>query len=188
MIGQEESQLLEIKKAADILKKGGVVIFPTDTVYGIGCILNNPNAIARIEKIKGSKQEFPVLISSIKQAHHLAKVTDAAKHLAQKYWPGQLTIILEKHFGAGKIGLRIPNHKIPISIIDETNSPIIGTSANFHGQKAPTSYEELDPTLVSLVDFVIRGKCLGKTNSTVVDATKFPIKILRKGAVEISGS
>jgi L-threonylcarbamoyladenylate synthase len=188
MNGQETSQLKEIEKAAKILKKGGVVIFPTDTVYGIGCRFDNPAAVERIRNIKGSRQNFPVLISNLKQAHQLAKINTAALELAQKYWPGGLTIILKKQSGSGKIGIRIPNHKIAISLIDKLGFPIVGTSANFHSQTPPTSVEELDPRIISLVDFVVNGKCKEKTESTVVDATTMPVKSLRSGAIKIHGA
>lgn len=188
MNGQETSQLKEIEKAAQIFKMGGVVIFPTDTVYGIGCRFDNEDAVERIKSIKDSKQNFPVLISNLKQAHQIAKVNNLALNLARKYWPGALTVILKTRSGAGKIGIRIPNHKIAISLIDKLGFPIVGTSANFHGQKPPTSYEELDPKIISLADFVVHGKCKEKTESTVIDATTKPVKILRKGAVIIHGA
>lgn len=186
MNGQEELQSKEIEKAANILRRGGVVIFPTDTVYGIGCRFDNLGAIERVRNIKGGRQDFPVLISNLKQAHQIAKVNSVAIDLAQKYWPGGLTIILKKQSGNGKIGIRIPNHKIVMSLIGKLGFPIIGTSANFHNQRAPTSYEELDPRIISLADFVVQGKCKEKAESTVVDATTTPIKILRKGAVNIN--
>lgn len=188
MNGQEELQSKEIEKAANILRNGGVVIFPTDTVYGIGCRFDNMAAIERIRKIKGSKQNFPVLISNLKQAHQIAKIDNIALNLAQKYWPGGLTLILRKQSGSGKIGIRIPNHKIVMLLIDKLGFPIVGTSANFHSQKPPTSYEELDPKIISLADFVVNEKCKEKTESTVVDATLDPVKILRKGAVKIHGA
>lgn len=188
MNGQETSQLKEIEKAANVLRRGGVVIFPTDTVYGIGCRFDNRDALKRIKNIKGSKQNFPVLISNFKEAHQVAKVNTAALDLAQKYWPGALTLILKKQSSTGKIGIRIPNHKIAISLIDKLGFPVVGTSANFHGQKPPTSYEELDPKIIALADFVVYGKCKEKIESTVVDATTTPIKILRKGAVAVHGT
>lgn len=186
MIGQEALQSKEIEKAANILRNGGIVIFPTDTVYGIGCRFDNSGAIARIKNIKGSRQDFPVLISHLRQAHQLAKVNGAALDLAQKYWPGGLTIIFKKQAGNGKIGIRIPNHKVVMSLIDKLGFPIVGTSANFHGQKPPTSYEALDPRIISLADFVVHGSCKEKTESTVVDATVVPVKILRSGALKIN--
>ncbi len=188
MTGQEESQSQEIEKAVEVIKKGGVVIFPTDTVYGIGCRYDNKGAIARIRNIKGSNQEFPLLMSNIDQSHHIVKLNDVAKNLAQRFWPGGLTIIVEKESGLGKIGVRIPNHEITLAIIEKVGAPIIGTSANFHGQKSPASYEDLDKRLISMVDFVVHGDCAQKVDSTVVDSTTLPVRILRRGAVTISGS
>ncbi len=188
MTKQEESLSQEIEKAVEVLKKGGVIIFPTDTVYGMGCRFDNKSAIARIRNIKGSNQEFPLLISNIDQSHHIVKINDVAKNLAQRFWPGGLTIIVEKASGLGKIGIRIPSHKIPLTLIEKIGVPIIGTSANFHGQKSPTSYEDLDKRLISMVDFVVHGECDKKIQSTVVDSTTLPVRILRRGAVDVSSS
>jgi len=186
MTGQEKSQSPEIEKAVEVLKRGGIIIFPTDTIYGMGCRFDNVGAIARLRNIKGSNQQFPILLSDIDESHHLAKFNDVTKNLAQRFWPGGLTIIVEKASGLGKIGIRIPDHEVPIAIIQKLGAPIIGTSANFHGQKSPTSYEDLDKRLVSLVDYVVHGNCTKKVESTIVDSTTVPIRILRRGAVDVS--
>lgn len=179
------SKLREINKASEILKKGGIVIFPTDTVYGIGCAWNKLHAIIKIQRIKGSTQNFPVLVSNISQVHKIAKVNDAALNLAHKYWPGGLTIIMEKRGDGKKIGIRMPDSEITRGIIENLGEPIIGTSANFHGEKTPTSYGELNSGLKDLVDYVVIGECKNKIESTVVDTTKHPVKILREGAIKI---
>lgn len=184
---QEESKLLEIKKAAEILKNGGVVIFPTDTVYGIGSRFDDQVALNRIYKIKSRPggQPFPVLVSSISQVESQAVITSSARKLIGKYWPGGLTIILNSKKGNGKIGFRMPRSSLITLLIDLAGVPIIGTSANFHGQKPAASFGELDPKLIELADFIIKGKSSGGIESTVVDATFDPPKILRQGAVKI---
>ncbi len=184
---QEESKLLEIKKAAAVLKSGGVVIFPTDTVYGIGCRIDNQKAVNRIYKIKSrsNSQPFPVLVSSIKQVESIATLNESARRLIEKYWPGGLTIILNSKEGNQKIGFRMPRSSMVSLLIDLVGKPIIGTSANFHGQPPAASFEKLDPKLIKLADFVIKGKSGGGVESTVVDATVDPIKILRKGAIAL---
>ena len=193
------------RDAAKILKAGGVVIFPTDTVYGIGCRYDNKESIDRLYRIKKTPQSqpFPILVSSVNQVRKLAKVPKAAEKLIKKYWPGALTIILftrhperERRIcldssGApqndtSKVGFRIPNSKVTLDLIDTVGVPIIGTSANFHGQIAPKSFKELDPKIIKLADFVVKGKCKGRVESTVVDATVDPPKILRQGAVMIT--
>ena len=191
-----------LEEASQILRAGGVVIFPTDTVYGIGCRYDNQKAIERLYQIKKTPkdQEFPILVSNIGQVRKLAKVSVVAEKLIRKYWPGGLTIILRHKPGLRsgqkpdhkpglspvKIGFRMPDSKLVLDLVDQVGIPIIGTSANFHGQKAPKSFDKLDPELVKLVDFVIRGKCKEGIESTVVDATSDPPKILRHGAVIIN--
>ncbi len=194
-----------INKAVSILKSGGVVIFPTDTVYGIGCRFDDKKAVDRIYQIKGTSQNqpFPILVSDIKQVAKLAKISKVAKSLMDKHWPGALTIILpikpdlstyhkpglkqlhKPGLNQYKIGFRMPNSALVRLIIDKVGKPIIGTSANFHGHPTPKSYEELDPDFIKLVDYVIKGKCKGGVESTVADATVNPPKILRLGAVRI---
>ncbi|MDO8487409.1 MAG: L-threonylcarbamoyladenylate synthase [Candidatus Curtissbacteria bacterium] len=192
------------RRAASILKSGGVVIFPTDTVYGIGCRYDDKDALDRIYKIKSRPKDvlFPILVSSVKQVERLAIITPSARELIEKYWPGGLTIILStRHpeqchpeLDSGsvivsglnqKIGFRMPDHQEILSMIDLVGVPIIGTSANFHGQSSAASFEDLDPKLIKLADFVIKGTCRKGVESTVVDATANHLKILRQGAVTL---
>ncbi|OGD87106.1 threonylcarbamoyl-AMP synthase [Candidatus Curtissbacteria bacterium RBG_13_35_7] len=181
----DELQYQEIETAVEILKKGGVILFPTDTVYGLGCRMDRPTAIQRIKKIKRTTQYLPILVDNINQVHKLAFMDNQAIHLANIYWPGGLTIILKSKRENEKIGIRMPNSNVVRQLIDRLGIPIIGTSANFHGAKAVYSDKELDPKLVSLVDYVIKGECDQKIESTVVDATLIPVKVLREGAVKI---
>lgn len=181
----EESKSKSITRAIEASKSGGVVIFPTDTVYGIGCVFDNEIAVERIYKIKGTKksQPFPILVSNINQVTEIAEMSDYARELIDKHWPGGLTIILPA--GSKKIGFRMPNSDIVRSIIEKVGKPIVGTSANFHGQPAPKSYEELDPNFTKLADFVLAGECKLSQESTVVDVTVSPPIILRQGAVRL---
>lgn len=199
---QEKSKLKEIEKVVTILKDGGVVIFPTDTVYGVGCRFDNQDAVNRLYKIKGAPQAqfFPILVSKITQVKRLAKVNNSAEKLMREYWPGGLTVILIKSSDLkpglkqlrkpglrhNKIGFRMPDSDLVRSIIDKVGVPIIGTSANFHGKSVPRSFEELNPEFVKLADFVIKGKCQGGIESTVVDTTVDPPAIIRQGAVIVN--
>jgi len=173
--------------AVDILKSGGIVIFPTDTVYGIGCRFDDQKAIARLYQIKGTPQNqpFPILVSNINQVKKLATITKIGQILIDKYWPGALTIILPTFVKGQKIGFRMPKSDLVKSLIDQIGIPIIGTSANFRGQKAVKNYQELDPKIIKLADLVIKGECKKGIESTVVDATFDPPKILRQGAVTL---
>lgn len=176
----------ELSLAVKILKSGGIVIFPTDTVYGIGCRCDNGDALERIYKIKArpKDQPFPHLVSSLSQVEKIANVTPLAKKLINKYWPGALTIIVDCDDGQ-KIGFRMPDNKNLLYIIDKVGVPIIGTSANFHTQPSPKSYEELDPDIIKKADYVLKGDCQKGIESTVVDATENKLKILRQGAVPL---
>ena len=178
---------LILEKAIAVLKKGGIVIFPTDTVYGIGCRFDDKDAIDRLYKIKKtpSGQPLPILVSDLSQVEELAVINKTGEELIKKYWPGALTIILQSKKGKEKIGFRMPDSSLVRSLIDGVGEPIIGTSANFHGFQAPKSYEELDSAFINLADFVLKGECkLGK-ESTVVDATGDVPNILRQGAIKI---
>lgn len=182
---QEKSASNVINKAVSVLKSGGVIIFPTDTVFGIGCLASNERAVERIKQIKSSSQNFPILLSDIGQVESVGIMNPVAEQLAKKYWPGGLTLIIQNNKG-GTVGVRIPQSELILSVIDTIGEPIVGTSANFHGDPAPTTYKEINPKLSELVDLAIEGECKNNKESTVVDSTVNPPKILRQGAVKIN--
>lgn len=177
-----------INKAANILKTGGVVVFPTDTVYGIGCRWDFPKSVERIHEIKGTPktQAFPALVSSVKQAQKIAQITPIARQLMAKFWPGGLTVILSFRYSISKIGLRMPDSDLVQKLIKEAGAPIIGTSANLHGKPVVKTSKELDRQLIKKVDYVLEGECDGGVESTVVDTTVDPFKVVRQGAVNLS--
>jgi len=187
----------EINQAISILKSGGVVIFPTDTAFGIGCRIDDEKAVERLFKIRRRPpiQATPVLVSGIAMAeNYFRSPPPEIKKLMAEYWPGGLTIIyygqIEKipslvRGGGTTIGLRQPDHPITQQIIAGVGVPILGPSANFHGESTPYSTVELNPELVKLVDFVVPGECTFKKASTVIDCTTEPWKIIRPGAVKI---
>lgn len=175
------------KSPSAVFKNGGVVVFPTDTVYGIGCKFDSGASINRIYKIKGTPkiQHFPILVSNITQVEKIADINKAARKLMEKHWPGGLTIVLKTKYRKEKVGFRMPDFDSLRKIIDDVG-PIIGTSANFHGQNSPTSFEELDSKLISMVDYIVKGECKKGIESTVIDTTADPPKILRQGAVHLT--
>jgi L-threonylcarbamoyladenylate synthase len=188
----------DLHKATEILKKGGIVIFPTDTAYGIGCRMDSKKAVKRLFEIRKRplRQAVPVLVDSIVMAEKylLSPLPDNVRHLMEKYWPGALTIVypckLQKvpslvRGGTDKLGVRMPNHKLVLDLIKSVKVPILGPSANFHGFPTPYDCENLDKKLVKLVDYVIKGKCLGKKVSTVIDYSTISWKIIRQGAAVI---
>lgn len=188
-----------VEKAIEILNKGGIIIFPTDTAYGIGCRMDRPEAVDRLFVIRKRPaiQATPVLVSSEEMALACWKdPPEIVRHLMSEYWPGGLTIIArakkdEIHSpirgGGDAIGLRMPDHPLTLEIIRRIGVGLLGPSANFHGEKTPYTETDLDPELVKLVDFVVPGQTKGTLVSTVVDCTVTPPVIRRQGAVKISG-
>lgn len=189
----------DIQKAIETFNKGGIVIFPTDTVFGIGCRMDNPKAIKKLFKLRKRPvfQATPVLVSGLEMVKdYLQQIPiEVIDKLVDPYWPGALTIVLpcdkNKVFpqvrgGGENIGVRMPNYPPLLMIIRTLGVPILGPSANFHGQETPYKYEDLNPDLTALVDYVLKGDPVLKQISTVVDCSKKPWEILRKGAVDIN--
>jgi len=186
-----------MKNIQSLLNNGGIIIFPTDTAFGIGCRIDNAEAVNRLFRIRRrpTTQPMPVLVSSIEMAlSYYLDPSDVVRRLMKEHWPGALTIvalcrenlIYSPIRGNGKtIGLRMPNHPAILKLIEEAGVPILGPSANFHGDPTPYSTRDLNPELVKFVDFVVPGECSVKEASTVVDCSVEPYKILRHGAVKL---
>lgn len=188
-----------IEEATKHFKKGDVVVFPTDTIYGIGCDVRNEDSIRKIHKIRKDSPEKPVLIlaSDLNQASEYGFFGIEEKNFVKKFWPGSLTVVVKAKEKTPKIvqgknqtvGIRIPNQPPILEIIRKLDAPIIAPSANFHGNKAPTNFQEIDKGILALVDYAIDlEKLPGKTRmekkaSTLVDLTNKPLKILRFGTI-----
>ncbi len=185
----------QIDQAVRVLHDGGIIVFPTDTAFGIGCRLDKPQAIDRLFTIRERPrtQATPVLVSDVEMAmdYFVAPSKDVIRFM-KEFWPGALTIISDcdankvnqlVRGGGNTIGLRMPNNMTIRSIISQTGTPILGPSANFHGKPTPYSYQSLDPELLKKVDFVVEGSCSVGLASTVVDCTKNPYVIIRQGSV-----
>ena len=179
-------QANNIKKAIKIIKKGGIVAFPTETVFGIGAALNQPKAIQKIFKIKNRPRNKPlqILVSNLEQAKKLGKFNKKALELAEKMWPGPLTLVVYKKRsvpilvtgGSSKAGLRVPQHKTILKLIKECG-PIVATSANLAGEKPAQNVRDIKKSLPE-IDFILPGRVKSGHASKVIDATKKP-KILR---------
>jgi len=184
----------EIEKGVEILRNGGVIAFPTDTVYGLGSDAFNSAAVARIYEIKKrpKHQQLPILIASLDQLTTLAKsIPEIAWFLAKRFWPGGLTLVLPKAESLSAylvpgptVAVRIPNHPVCLALIEGLGNPIIGTSANVSGRPSSLTAEEVRRQLGPRIDFIINGgKCPGGRESTVVDVTREPPIILRPGII-----
>ncbi len=184
-----------IATAAEVLKSGGLVAFPTDTVYGLGASLQHPDAISRIFQVKRRPEEkaIPVLLSHVKRLPDVVlEVPESAMLLAECFWPGPLTMVLRKHpsvpqeIGRGKetIAVRIPAHPIALELIEAAGGALAVTSANISGKSPPLSADEVADQIGDGVDLILDGgRCPGGVPSTIVDLTGFPVKILRRGPV-----
>jgi L-threonylcarbamoyladenylate synthase len=188
----------DVKQAIDILKNGGIVIFPTDTAFGIGCRIDNEEAVKRLFAIRkrAETKAVPVLVSSLHMAQEYVQVVPDAvvEKLVKPFWPGALTIVLKSKAdkiarlvrgGGDTVGVRVPDHLTTLALINGVGVPIVGTSANFAGEETPYAFESLNEDLTRQVDFVVHGQCHNRQASTVIDCTETPWKVLRKGAVKI---
>jgi L-threonylcarbamoyladenylate synthase len=187
--------LQQIDKAVEILKAGGVVAFPTDTVYGLGASAFDSGAVERVYEVKQRPRHLPlpVLLAGEAQASIVASVISrSAAVLMKHFWPGGLTLILPKSAsvpgnitgGTGQIAVRVPDHVIPITLISRLGVPVIGTSANVSTHPSVLTAEEVRAQLGSAVDLIIDGgRCPGGIESTVVDVTADVPVIVRRGAV-----
>ena len=187
----------QIKQAVTILKNGGVVAYPTDTVYGLGACMTNIKAVDRIFEVKGRPKSMalPVLLADKAQIEEIViSVPLIAQRLADEFFPGALTIILPKSSvvpdiitGGGKtVAFRIPNHPVPLALIKGLGKPIVGTSANLSGQPSALTAIEVQAQIGDKIDMVIDGgRCPGGIESTVIDLSGEKPVIRRQGAISI---
>lgn len=192
-INTEEEQKTALKAAADVLLRGGVAAIPTDTVYGFAALVHDEKAIERLYRIKERSQNksIAVLLGDAVQAHEVAHEFPAkAQRLADKYWPGALTIIIRKKTGLPAdltsndlVGLRIPDHEFTRDLIRLTG-PLAVTSANISGQPPAKSIAEFNDELGDQLDIIIDGgPSRGGVPSSVINCDADPAIILREGAI-----
>ena len=193
----DKSQKLQqqIEKAAQLLQNGGVVAFPTDTVYGLGASPYCSEAVARIYSIKQRLRHlpFPILLADQEQLSEVVEsVPEIARILIDQFWPGGLTLVLPRKPsfpGSGtrdekSIAVRIPAHDVTLAIIRIACTPIIGTSANISKLPNALTAREVNAQLGSVVDLIVDGgECPGGIESTVVDVTRDVPLILRRGVI-----
>lgn len=184
-----------IDRAIEILKSGGIVAYPTDTVYGVGADAFNIEAVGKIFEVKKRPRgmPLPVLIADAAQVAMVASsVSECAQLLMRHFWPGGLTLVLPRLSSlpgvvtadGDTVAVRVPNHIVPLTIIRRLGKPIIGTSANVSNKPSPMTAEEVAQQLGDKVDLIIdMGRCPGGIESTVVDVTGGVPVILRRGIV-----
>jgi len=184
--------------AADFIKRGRVVGVPTDTFYGLAADPFNLQAVSEIYRVKGRPDDraLPILVNSIEQALELAlDVPDNFLKLAQKFWPGALTLVVEASHklprkvtgNKGRVALRWPDSRVACAVIEQCDSPVTGTSANISGQPSCSNAEELMAQLGELLPLILdTGETGATVSSTIVDLFEDEWHVIREGAVPVA--
>ena len=186
-----------IRRAAEIIKRGGIVAFPTETVYGLGADAFNPLAVARVFEVKRRPYFDPLIahVANPSNVKKLAKETPSnAKKLIERFWPGPLTIVLLKErnipdivtAGLPTLAIRMPNHPMALALIKESKCPIAAPSANPFGYLSPTTAEHVRDQLGDEVDLILDGgSCPVGVESTIVSFLEERPMLLRPGGVSL---
>jgi len=184
-----------VARAVAILKRGGLVAFPTETVYGLGADAASDAAVARIYRVKGRPAGHPVIVhidAAAKLGDWALEVSDSARILAARFWPGPLTLILKKAprvagvatGGQDTVGLRVPDHPVALSLLRSFGGGVAAPSANRFGRVSPTTAEHVRQDLGGDVDFILDGgPCSIGVESTIVDFSSGDPVILRPGGL-----
>jgi len=185
-----------IREASKVVKNGGLVVYPTDTVYGLGCDPFNVRAVEKVFSVKGERKQkpLPILASDLERIEKIAYISEMARKIAEKHWPGPLTLVVPKKTvlpnivtcGLASVGVRVPNHKVAVQLISLCDGLLVGTSANKTGEKPPKTAREATKQLGRQVDIVLNGgpTPLGQ-ESSIVDLTSRKPKMLREGQVTL---
>lgn len=196
-MNKEELDRDKLKKAAEVLRGGGTVAFPTETVYGLGANALDGAAIKKIFQAKGRPSDNPLIvhIGEMSQVHELAAyVSPSAKKLMEAFWPGPITVIVKKGqripcevtAGLDTVGIRMPAHPIALALLKEAKVPVAAPSANTSGKPSPTVADHVIEDLTGRVDMIIDGgNAEVGVESTVIDASGDEAVILRPGAITL---
>ena len=194
------SKRAEEEEIVEVLRGGGMIVYPTDTCYGIGVDVTNEEAVEKLWGFKGERGVKPVLVavSGQEMAEKYADLSDLGKKIVQKYWPGAVSVVamsrnlvVKKAQGeTNTLGLRMPNNTLMLEVIEKLGKPISSTSANISGGKNPYSLAqfmaETPEDRVAMVDlFIDAGVLPERLPSTIVDTTREQLRVLRQGEVRV---
>ena len=185
-----------MKEIVKIIKDGGIVIMPTDTIYGIIADATNENAIRKVYELKKRNESKPMLMlvnSYDMLNNYVSEVSDIEYKLIDKLWPGPLTIIFKKSNvsdlltgGLDTVGIRYPNNQLLNDIMKQLGVPLLSTSVNLSGENAATNTKYISKDILENVDYVLDiGECIGEASSIVIVDDK-EIKVLREGSIKES--
>ena len=191
-INQDNPQGRLIEKAAETLNQGGIIVYPTDTVYGIGCDIFNKKAIERIYQLKGKERKKPLsfIVPNLKDISNYAQVSDRSYRIMRRVLPGPYTFVLPAtkmvpkkiaEVNKKSVGIRVPDNKICQMLLAEFGKPIISTSANLSGAQILNNPDTINDELGKLIDMILDCGILGFEASTVVDLTTEDPTIIRQG-------
>lgn len=195
-INTENPQMRLIRKAVDILNEGGIVIYPTDTVYGIGCDLFNKRAIEKIYEIKqrSKKQPFSIICADLKDISNYASVSNYAYKIMRRLLPGPYTFILEASRLVPKIlmpkrkavGIRVPDNTICLALVRELGHPIISTSVTIRENEVLSDPVDVEEEFKRRVDMVIDGGVIIPEESSVISFLGEIPDVIREGKGDVS--
>lgn len=183
----------DLNQAVQILKQGGVVAFPTDTVFGLGVVYNKEEALMKLKAAKGRPENKPIptMVASLEQIEEIAYVDEISAKLIKAFMPGAFTIILKKKpcvpdyatNGFDTIGIRMPNDAFDLELISKCGKAMLVTSANQSGLPSTMNDNDALSQLDGRIDAIIAGESGGDQASTIVDATKENYPIIRQGKI-----
>jgi tRNA threonylcarbamoyl adenosine modification protein (Sua5/YciO/YrdC/YwlC family) len=195
-INSKNPQKRLIRKVVDVLKEGGVIGYPTDTVYGVGCDLFNPEAIKKIHRLKKTDGKKPLsfICSDLKDISRYAYVSNYAYKTMKRFLPGPYTFILKATKLVPKIaltkqktvGIRIPDNKICLALVEELGNPIISTSVYKPDESLYNDPNEIEERFGKLLDIVIDGGVIVAEHSSIIDLSDDTPRVIRKGKGDVS--
>ena len=186
-----------VTQAARILRNGGVAVFPTETVYGVGVDIRRAESVGRVFALKKRESSQPLMAhcaSPVQMLEYVAEVPEWVQPLVSRFWPGPLALVFRSTdkvppvvTGGGQtIGIRMVGHSVARDLLEELGAPIAGTSANLHGEPATSRFAAVSPVLLGQVDVALDSGLCGKdVPSTVLDVTCRPPRVVRVGAVSV---
>jgi tRNA threonylcarbamoyl adenosine modification protein (Sua5/YciO/YrdC/YwlC family) len=188
----QSPQSRHIQRAVESLRNGGVVVYPTDTVYGLGCDITSKHALERIVRIKGRDPKKPLsfVCADLTHISRYARVSNMAYRILKRFLPGAYTFVLEASSEVPKmlltrqktVGIRVPDHAVCSALVKELGNPILSTSANPAGVEPLNDPREIQEALGKQVDFILDSGILTRVPSTVISLVDDRVQVLREGA------
>lgn len=195
-INPENPQPRLVKQIVECLQQGGVIVYPTDTTYGIGCDIFNRKGVKKIFQIKqrDSKKPFSFICNDLAEVSNYAQVSNFAFKIMKRHLPGPYTFVLDAtkivpdalSTKQKTVGIRIPDNAICHAIVKELGHPLVTTSANISGEETPQDPHDINDQLGSMVDFVVDGGISIDDASTVISLVDDKIEVLRQGSGDTS--